>query len=332
MSVLSLGQTLVVGSLPDLPDGVALPPIDLTIHDLGEVANGDYQVITRDARASLPDRSTSRPSALGWMAVYKHDGKWFFTHTSRGGGGRSIGYLTRDEALAEAQRNAGFTIQFWADKIAWRLDGDQALGRDRFERTVKQRVIRSGGHHYVLGAEPTDAEHAANNRYGCYGFGGRQLAFRLLDTGEIVQSRNVWSQGDIPAEFAELLPDNAERVDSDEDRRRREATEKWQAKCAAQQQERAWKDEALRAWRGPAAELRAHELLVAHEAAYQEEWRRQGEVSDAQELADRWAQEAVRAWRGSWVDLIGTVQRHYEEEQEYYAEMYEAARDAGYYL
>lgn len=44
------------------------------------------------------------------------------------------------------------------------------------------------------------------------GHGGRLFTWRMLDTGEVRSSRNLWSQGEIPERFWDRLPDNAEWV------------------------------------------------------------------------------------------------------------------------
>jgi hypothetical protein len=41
------------------------------------------------------------------------------------------------------------------------------------------------------------------------GFGGRRFIIRR-NCGEILETRNLWSNGDIPREYREMLPDNAE--------------------------------------------------------------------------------------------------------------------------
>jgi len=41
------------------------------------------------------------------------------------------------------------------------------------------------------------------------GHGGRKFTFERLDTGEIVESTNVWSGGRIPKIWRDRLPDNA---------------------------------------------------------------------------------------------------------------------------
>lgn len=85
---------------------------------------------------------------------------------------------------------------FWAEKVRWKENGDK--------NESGYQAIRSGGTHMVIGREDPD------NPFR--GFGGRQCKFRLLETGEVIESTNVWYQGRIPSDYKLLLPDNAELV------------------------------------------------------------------------------------------------------------------------
>ena len=120
------------------------------------------------------------------------------------------------------------------EKVGWKLAGDKAPEHDRRGRRLDQ-VIRCDGHHMTIGREPSDADYAANKMYGCFGFGGAQMAWRLIATGEEVGGRNCWSQGMIPAEFRDLLPDNAVRLVSEQERRSAEAAAKWAEKQKARE-------------------------------------------------------------------------------------------------
>lgn len=52
-------------------------------------------------------------------------------------------------------------------------------------------------------------------RNGGSGFGGALFRFRLLATGEVIESNNVWYQGRIPDEYRDVMPDNAIREPTD---------------------------------------------------------------------------------------------------------------------
>lgn len=86
------------------------------------------------------------------------------------------------------------TCHFWIEKFGWTFEPDQC------------RAVRVNHKHYAVG-ENTDK--------GFRGFGGR--AFRIrFHSGSIVETTNLWSQGDIPERFWDRLPDNAvfEAVDT----------------------------------------------------------------------------------------------------------------------
>jgi hypothetical protein len=59
--------------------------------------------------------------------------------------------------------------------------------------------VRIDGHHYWIGAED-----AGEFR----GFGGRPFPIHFKD-GRRVRTTNLWSQGEIPAVWRKVLPDNA---------------------------------------------------------------------------------------------------------------------------
>lgn len=135
-------------------------------------------------------------------------GLWFAYHESDGGSSRSLGYERREWAIESLLTTVSNYAQFWATKVAWKENGDRTTG-DRLGGT--SRVIRCNGTHYTIGAEPASINY--RNRDGL-GHAGHEFRFRLLATGEEITSHNVWYQGKIPAEFTELLPDNAELLRS----------------------------------------------------------------------------------------------------------------------
>jgi hypothetical protein len=67
-------------------------------------------------------------------------------------------------------------------------------------------VVRADHTHYIVREEPGDGIHR-----GFLGHGGAEFKFIMFDGREIV-SHNVWYQGEIPEEYWDRLPDNAERL------------------------------------------------------------------------------------------------------------------------
>lgn len=329
MSNLSAAQMMCVGAPPDVPAGVEWPEITYKIHDLGEL----------DARPSYsktwgPRRDENRPpTVVGWNGIYRIDGRFYAVHESDGGGCGHGAVDTREEAEARIAKDIQHSVGFWMEKVGWRLAGDLKPPNRHDRRPQAQQVIRCNGTHYVVGHVPTAAELESNRRHGGLGFGGACWAFLLLADCRRIQTRNLWYQGRIPVEFRELLPDNAVQVATDEDIKGAVRAAERRIEQAAKGCERAWKDAALRAWRGQPDALRAHELLVAWEQAHAEHSQRERTEGEARALEFDWRSEAHRSWRGSWLDLIAFDQLLDEierEEREMEAE-YERERWAEYY-
>lgn len=233
MTALTAAQAAIVGKPPELPDGVEWPEIVYEIHDLGLVADDVSFGYYGGRLLGSPTPKGEAPALAGHNAVYlRTNGLWFAYRETDGGSTGSVGYATREEAVAELEQRITGATAFWMEKVGWKLAGDKSPARDRWGGHTQQ-VIRCDGVHYVRGREPDDADYAANNRYGCFGFGGARITFRLLGTGEEVTGRNWWTQGTIPAEFRDLLPDNAERVVTPEEQAQKERWAKWHADMEA---------------------------------------------------------------------------------------------------
>lgn len=70
-----------------------------------------------------------------------------------------------------------------------------------FEKRDDPSVVRARGHHYMIGAK--------NDPFP--GFGGQRFVIKFFD-GRVVETKNLWHQGDIPERWRERMPDNAEFV------------------------------------------------------------------------------------------------------------------------
>lgn len=47
----------------------------------------------------------------------------------------------------------------------------------------------------------------------CYGFNkNKPIGVKMLNTGEIIVTNNLWHNGEVPNEFRDRLPDNAEFI------------------------------------------------------------------------------------------------------------------------
>ena len=79
---------------------------------------------------------------------------------------------------------------------------------ERIPRVKLRSQIVINGHMYQ---DKGDKPNAREGRTVAYlGFGGRRFTWRMLDTGEVVTSNDLWSNGKIPDRFREHFPDNAE--------------------------------------------------------------------------------------------------------------------------
>lgn len=195
MSELSAAQAAVVGAPSHVPDGVERPEIRYDIHDLGELPfNPD--IYQRTSGAGAENRALKVPRMVGYAAVVRVAGeerpgqRWYAMCDGAG-----MWAADREAAVAEIERYVAFTASFWMEKVGWRLAGDR-------NRLNGNPVVRCDGSHYVLGS----------GNSGMRGVGGRPFRFRMLADGRVVKSTDVWFQGVIPAEFRDLLPDNAEAV------------------------------------------------------------------------------------------------------------------------
>lgn len=79
-----------------------------------------------------------------------------------------------------------FTIKFW--------DG---ICEEKEEHVVINGVC------YAIADEPLN---------GFLGYGGRKFKIKMLDTGEVIETNNLWCQGDVPEEYKSRLPNTAEFV------------------------------------------------------------------------------------------------------------------------
>jgi hypothetical protein len=212
---LNLGQmNVVTDGLQRAAQTNAIPPAVVPkILDLGELTEEEATVTALSTRA--PDRDSPEFDALGisgWCAVYRSENRWWGTQLTREGiSTSSSAFEGRHGAVEAILRQIRAATTYWMAKVRWAELG-VAPGRHRDKDAP---IIRCEHEHYTLGPEPGTIR---DHWMGALGHGGRQFAFRYITTGERVQSRNVWAQGRIPLEFRELLPDNATREQSDEEK------------------------------------------------------------------------------------------------------------------
>lgn len=151
-------------------------------------------------------------------AYVKNGARFIYVHNTSGGGSSQV-FTTREEAEEEYLSAMARSRNFWEDKVAWKENGDRTLPTYITHKQTGKGVkvtegggmcVRAGHRHYVpsyLGFRP-------NNYNDCKGFGGAKWYWRFLDengqpTGEVFKTDSLFTQGDIPEDFRDRLPDNA---------------------------------------------------------------------------------------------------------------------------
>ena len=86
-----------------------------------------------------------------------------------------------------------------------------AAWREAITRAWDPDQVRVDGHLWVIHPEPAPPPPGRVPATGGRGMGGQEFRIRFQD-GRIVTTRNLWSIGEIPAEYREALPDNAEFI------------------------------------------------------------------------------------------------------------------------
>lgn len=143
------------------------------------------------------ERDWVRSLLAGYNEVYLLENRWFFYNESRGGTSRSHAMETKEDAIDKALDRLQLVTDFWENLLAEKEAGD-------IDKHGCQ-IIRCQGEHYAIGKE-------SNEDRSFLGFGGRKFIFKILDTGKVIESHNVWSQGTIPHDIIQFFPDNSEQI------------------------------------------------------------------------------------------------------------------------
>ncbi|QIG58241.1 hypothetical protein SEA_SKOG_89 [Gordonia phage Skog] len=196
------------GGIPrDIPNGVY--PVNPAL--LEHQAKADAE--RREQYSWLSDKGPYEPKP--WIVLRNSDGGGFMGQ-----------YATREEAEEAFLLDEAKTRNFWEEKVEWRENGDKTTPsyytihgttRSKLRDKGGAPVLRIDHRHYVPRKIWTDREEFKNrsrNGRDHKGFAGRELAWRYLDeqgqpTGPEHYSDDVFTQGSIPEEFYDRLPDNA---------------------------------------------------------------------------------------------------------------------------
>lgn len=95
----------------------------------------------------------------------------------------------------------------WGDWVAMAQTGRTTVTIGRGFRAREARVVRAHGHHYLANPKVD----RSRNSGSMLGFGGRDWTIRFID-GEVIETNDLWHQGEIPLALRRELPDNAEFI------------------------------------------------------------------------------------------------------------------------
>lgn len=88
----------------------------------------------------------------------------------------------------------------------WRCFVDGVSSSREHEPVDPAAVVVINGQHFYIEPEP------GRDYLGFRGFGGSRFVVRFAD-GRVVETRNLWQQGVIPAHFRDRLKDNAVAIE-----------------------------------------------------------------------------------------------------------------------
>lgn len=155
----------------------------------------DYQPRTRVPTQDEVLGSWSISASQGYCAVFELEGRWKVYRRTEGG------WTEATRGSREAAEQVIYDLVQRAREI-W--DGWVAAG----EHDIRgNQVIRCGHTLYTVQPRPPDTYPRAY-----WGFAGRHWRFRMLSTGQVVDTENLFFQGDIPTDYRDRLPDNAEQL------------------------------------------------------------------------------------------------------------------------
>lgn len=110
-------------------------------------------------------------------------------------------------ALHECRECQGlFRTAIFGPEVAERLERERLCfpclrWTDAVALASRSESVRIAGRHYMIGREDAPEREPR-------GFLGQRFVIRF-DSGKVVETTNLWSQGEIPGHFRQRLPDNA---------------------------------------------------------------------------------------------------------------------------
>jgi hypothetical protein len=114
--------------------------------------------------------------------------------------------ITKEQAeiLDMMEKINPYRAYFWSTKI-------EAIATDDILLEDNKLAVRIDGACYIIGAE---------NDGGLRGFSGRKFTIEFISgkfKGQIIDTTNLWHQGEIPEELKSMLPDSARFIKNEKD-------------------------------------------------------------------------------------------------------------------
>lgn len=96
------------------------------------------------------------------------------------------------------------------DRIHYLSPYEEVCSNECFRKAYWLEIIGEKEEHVVINGKCYCIGSGKGYDKGC---GGRSFTIRMLETGEIIETDDLWVNGDVPEAFRNELPDNAEFVE-----------------------------------------------------------------------------------------------------------------------
>ena len=96
------------------------------------------------------------------------------------------------------------------EKQLWGGEFSQCCSKHCFTTKFWDGICKEKEEHVVINGVCYAVEDDPVN--GFLGYSGRKFKIKMFDTGEVIETNNLWCQGDVPEEYKSRLPNTAEFV------------------------------------------------------------------------------------------------------------------------
>jgi len=198
--------------------------------EIWQAVDAAYEKRRREGGFSLGD---GKPSAIItseryhdlWQAVLARCDELKRQHAPNLGGRQSAALIDWDgrgtSAILGIVQNDGTDLVYHVegrltsrrDDISVSHDGPWLDSHDSFwagQVARREGAVVIGHDHYRIKPDLPERDR------GIAGYGGSLHRIRMLATGEVIETRNLWHQGTVPPKWREQMPDDAEFVTAEE--------------------------------------------------------------------------------------------------------------------